>query len=151
MTGCALSSFGGAPIFAQTVPVELRECAGETDNVRRLACYDREMARISEQAQSAPKPAEPSAPQADQFGLPSQQHKQPASTRNLVAQVAQVFERKSGGLSIELDNGQVWQQAESTTGFYVKSGDRVTIAPGALGSFWMTTGSRPAARVRRVR
>jgi hypothetical protein len=83
--------------------------------------------------------------------LANQQHKQPASPRNLVAQVAQVFERKSGGLSIELDNGQVWQQTESTTGFYVKSGDRVTIAPGALGSFWMTAGSRPAARVRRVR
>lgn len=54
-------------------------------------------------------------------------------------------------LSFQLDNGQVWVQNESRSGFPSAVGDPVTIKKGALGSIWLMTGKRWGTRVRRVR
>ena len=43
--------------LAQTVPATLRACTAQTDPTRRLACYDREMARLSTPPAPAPPPA----------------------------------------------------------------------------------------------
>jgi hypothetical protein len=48
--------------WAQTVPDSLRACTTESDPGRRLACYDREMARLSPSSvprRAGPTPAEP--------------------------------------------------------------------------------------------
>ena len=46
--------------LAQTVPASLRACTAESDSSRRLACYDREMARLSPSpAHRAVEPAPP--------------------------------------------------------------------------------------------
>ncbi|HEY2036002.1 MAG TPA: hypothetical protein VGG96_03235 [Steroidobacteraceae bacterium] len=60
----ALSLYG-LPVrcLAQTVPANLRACAAESDPTRRLACYDREMARLTPSpAQRAVEPAPPAPP-----------------------------------------------------------------------------------------
>lgn len=56
-----------AAAFGQGAPAGLRACAAETDSAQRLACYDREMARLGAQ------PARPAAPVAGatQPALPS--------------------------------------------------------------------------------
>lgn len=52
-----------AGVLAQNVPAGLRACTAETDSARRLGCYDREMARLSQPP--APSAAAPSPPKPD--------------------------------------------------------------------------------------
>jgi hypothetical protein len=61
----------GAPagVLAQNVPAGLRACAAVSDSARRLACYDREMARLS--APAAPPAAEQATPTAPGTPTPS--------------------------------------------------------------------------------
>lgn len=48
----------------QTVPASLRACTAQTDPTRRLACYDREMARLSPSPAQRPAEAAPARPAA---------------------------------------------------------------------------------------
>lgn len=50
-----------AAALAQSVPAGLRACAAEADSARRLACYDREMARLSQPPAAPVQPASPDA------------------------------------------------------------------------------------------
>ena len=61
----------GAPlgVLAQNVPAGLRACAAVSDSGRRLACYDREMARLS--APAAPPAAVPATATAPSTPTPS--------------------------------------------------------------------------------
>lgn len=68
-TLCALSLGSlAAPVLAQSVPAGLRACTAESDSARRLACYDREMARLTAPPPSAAAAAAPPA----QAGQPLQ-------------------------------------------------------------------------------
>lgn len=52
--------FGGCAIAADALPPSLRACMSETDAARRLACFDRESARLANDSvarESAPAPA----------------------------------------------------------------------------------------------
>jgi hypothetical protein len=49
------------PCLAQAVPASLRACTAQTDPTRRLACYDREMARLSPSPARRPTEAAPAA------------------------------------------------------------------------------------------
>lgn len=61
-TLCALSLGSlAAPVLAQNVPAGLRACTAESDSARRLACYDREMARLTAPPPSAAAAAAPAA------------------------------------------------------------------------------------------
>lgn len=52
---------------------------------------------------------------------------------------------------IELESGQVWRQAE-TTSFAIDSGDRVEIERGALGAYYLRrVGEGRSIRVKRER
>jgi hypothetical protein len=127
---------------AAQVPPSLRACATEPDDGRRLACYDREMARLPPETSAATNPERRSGLQGE--------HPQASPPRELVARVVKVSPTSSGGLVIELDDGQIWRQAESAPGFDLEPGSQVTIKPGALKSFWLSDGKHPSARVRRV-
>lgn len=48
-----------AAAFAQSAPAALRACAAEADSAKRLACYDREMARLQAAPQQAAGAAKP--------------------------------------------------------------------------------------------
>lgn len=54
--------------MAQTVPESLRACTAVSDPGQRLACYDREMARLS--PSSAPRAAAPAPSKADHAPTP---------------------------------------------------------------------------------
>lgn len=112
------------------LPAELLLCRGETDDARRLACFDREIAR-----------AVPSAEQ--RFGYRGEVaresiEREKAATpalEQLQGKVASMSATPSGDWVITLDNGQVWAQVPTGTRFSLRVGDAVTITPGALGSF----------------
>jgi hypothetical protein len=136
----------------------LRACMQEPDDSRRLACYDREMARLAAAPPPAASPAP--APSPDKtFGLtPEQQQKlQPRATREkaspqtLSSTVSAVGSSGDGRMVITLANGQVWVQGEAYEVFRVSVGDAITIKPGLLGSFHMYAPSGYATRVTRAR
>ncbi len=116
-------------------------------------------------ATQTPSPPPPAAPKSvagsaapEDFGLDAAAIRKkrgepdPTSTAvtQLVARVKSVGHRPTGELSIELDNGQVWAETQRRAGSSVAVGDTVTIRPGKLGSYFLSTHSGFALRVARI-
>lgn len=151
----------------------LSACGKESDDARRLACYDRvtrsqaapttepEQSSPSAAAEPEPKPAEqPVATATDEFGVAGsavarqrsgeqEQQNQP-KVRSISAGVTEVSLRPRGEFVATLDNGQVWKQKDPGQRFPIKPGDRVTINAGLLGSYRMINGAR-SIQVTRVK
>jgi hypothetical protein len=157
LCGCA------ALASAQDLPDSLRACARESDGVRRLACYDKEMAAVAQTKPAKDKTASATgelAP-ADEIGLSQEQVKKLKAKKGMAeaapppkelrAHIAAVTQLPYNRQRITLDNNQVWDQAEDDWGFRAQSGDAVTITSGLLGGFWMATDPRKKVRVVRVR
>jgi hypothetical protein len=70
--------------------------------------------------------------------------------KELTAHLASVSRNSAGREVFTLDNGQVWRQSETRARFEAHAGDAVKIAPGALGSFWLSTDVHNQTRVVRV-
>jgi hypothetical protein len=68
----------------------------------------------------------------------------------IVSTIARLLPRPDNEYAFELDNGQTWEQAESKT-LDVNPHDTVTIQPGMLGAFFMTTQRHQRVRVHRIR
>jgi hypothetical protein len=104
-------------------------------------------------AAAAPKPPD------DNYGLQGQQlqnklkeqHAKPPPLQPLAATVKRVLPRPDNEYAFELDNGQVWEQAESKSNMNIKPQDAVTIVPGSLGSFFLTDGKHLRLRVHRIK
>ena len=151
-----------ARALAQTVPASLRACTAQTDPTRRLACYDRQMARLSTPPAPAPAPAAatpaPAPAAATPAPAPAAATPAPPAPRSPSAHhwVApwKIF---SGGASsavrahvvslqrwpdsmvLHLDNGQTWQQIGRASGdLSLRAGDEVTIEK-HLGSYWLSS------------
>ena len=133
----------------------------------RLKCYDDAMAAlgVARNAKSSPSSAAPAAPKLaagsaapEDFGLDAAAIRKkrgepdPTSTAvtQLVARVKSVGHRPTGELSIELDNGQVWAETQRRAGSSLTVGETVTIRPGKLGSYFLSTHSGFALRVARI-
>jgi hypothetical protein len=174
-------TLGALPAIAaaQSSPDPLDACTKQTDATARLACFDREMQRRHATAPTAPTatsapaatstPATTAAPAAaaaiqqhadENIGLEGTQlHKKlkeqgvepnPEPVKPIVSTIARLLPRPDNEYAFELDNGQTWEQAESKT-LNVSPNDTVTIQPGVLGAFFMTTQRHQRVRVHRIR
>lgn len=153
---CALAALllgTGAVASGATAPVpdSLRACMKQQDVLKRLSCYDGEMAKLVAQAPAAapavPAPAAPvaAAPAAGAAAAPSLGSEQlyksdaaiaaAASESRLTARIAELRTVGAGDALITLDNGQVWRQKEAEAYFPLAVGDTVRIEKGALGSY----------------
>jgi hypothetical protein len=74
----------------------------------------------------------------------------PEPVKPIVSTIARLLPRPDNEYAFELDNGQTWEQAESKT-LNVSPNDTVTIQPGVLGAFFMTTQRHQRVRVHRIR
>jgi hypothetical protein len=74
----------------------------------------------------------------------------PPKAQPLVASVSSVKQYNASEVRVTLTNGQVWQQAESRTGFWLEPGQTVTISPGILGSYFLTNDQHQRVRVKRI-
>jgi hypothetical protein len=74
----------------------------------------------------------------------------PEPVKPIVSTIVRLLPRPDNGYAFELDNGQTWEQAESKT-LNVNPHDTVTIQPGVLGAFFMTTQRHQRVRVHRIR
>jgi hypothetical protein len=68
----------------------------------------------------------------------------------IVSQVTRAISHPDHRYTFFLDNGQVWEQAESRPGLFVDAHETVTISPGVLGAFFMETSRHQNFRVRRI-
>jgi hypothetical protein len=70
--------------------------------------------------------------------------------QTIVSTIARLLPRPNNEYAFELDNGQTWEQAESKA-LDVNPHDAVSIQPGMLGAFFMTTQRHQRVRVHRIR
>jgi hypothetical protein len=150
-----------ATAAAQGSPDPLDACTKETDATARLACFDHEMQRRHATTPPAPASAATNQQHTDEnIGLEGTQlHKKlkeqgvetkPEPIKPIVSTIARLLPRPDNEYAFELDNGQTWEQAESKT-LDVNPHDTVTIQPGMLGAFFMTTQRHQRVRVHRIR
>jgi hypothetical protein len=177
--GLVLACFGLAAglapaVRAQSLQQQVRTCSAETDDARRLSCYDRAAATLdksaapasraaastsnstanSGKAASAPTPAPTAASSDADFGVsegPLAAKKQATGLKEITAVVTSVSVRPRGELLMTLDNGQVWQQNQAVEYFPLNVGDTVKIRSAALGSYLLLTPAKRTAKVTRVR
>lgn len=159
----------GAVAAAQGLPPELRQCMAETADAVRLACFDREAARLATEpglataaatsAATPPVPAPPALTPEQRFGLRGDVARETLERERAAKQELDRLEAKVTGVAlgptgdwvVTLDNGQVWAQVPSGMRFTIRVGDPVTISPAALGSYLLAVESGRSVRVRRRR
>jgi len=147
---------------AQAPESGLMACRAEADDTRRLACYDREIDRTSQQPVSGEAvPAAPPAPSAtpeERFGRTGEMSREENDRRaqaardltELNATVIEIWTRADGLMVFTLDNGQIWKQIRPDSLFRLKTGDKVKIQPAALGSFLLSGPFKRSTRVTRT-
>ena len=150
---------------AQAPPPAVVACMNEHDPTQRLACYDREVPRAvaatrppgSTPASAAAPAAQSTAAEVDAFGMTTQIQRQqtgasaPPRLDKLTARITAVSLKPRGEFIVTLDNGQVWEEAETTSHLPLRAGDDITIKRGMLGAFYMSSQQVLGLRVKRVR
>ncbi|MCH9691083.1 MAG: hypothetical protein K0U59_03290 [Gammaproteobacteria bacterium] len=132
--GCLLASYTAT---AKTLPEQLKICAAVSADDKRLACYDTLSNSLMARAEH-------------QFGIEAEQLVNDTS-KHLTSTIANSRKGAYGKLTITLANGQVWRQTASSLGSW-KSGEKVEIKRGALGSFLMRKHSGgKSVRVKRIK
>jgi hypothetical protein len=141
-----LLAFVSAPAGALTDPLAsgLRRCAAETDQVKRLACFDA-------LASTLPKV------EADQFGLTADiaRKRDPAGERQaddavLPSKILALRQGRRGEWIFTLDNQQIWDQTEAEPNKRFEIGEAVHIEHGAMGSLWLAADKGRKTRVKRI-
>lgn len=151
----ALASAGNA----SDIGIEFGRCRHVVDATARLACYDA-IPYVAAQAtgpasapSAATRPADPpSAPRSalDRFGLVG---RSPADElQSIASSVGADFSGWGPNERIRLDNGQVWEVVDGSSGSVGPANRKITVRRGALGSFFLDfEGLNSSPRVRRIR
>lgn len=163
-----------APIaHADSLPAGIRACALESDSLKRLVCFDREVARYSSQpstgdAKQVPPASPPARDLRSQATTPkvppgppredqSESGDQPAvaaappapakAPRHIAARIVSI-EDFPDAIVVHLDNEQVWEQIqEASAGVSLHAGDTVSIDR-EMGSYWLSGRGGTAVKVR---
>ncbi len=153
---------------AQSTSDALVACAGETDDARRLRCFDAVVADLRRApaapaaavaaTASAPQPAAPpqtpalSVSREDRFGARGDlDPERREGLKEITGKVTEVGARPHGQIVVTLDNGQVWAERSASSKIKVKVGDTVRVESGALGSFVLIAPNGRSSKVARVR
>jgi hypothetical protein len=139
-------------------------CRHVQDTTSRLACFDRETAKLQTSSESRePAPviiAAPPPPNAQQqFGLSEGTlaarelavGARPTPASKITAHLAQVGGSADGRLVFTLDNDQVWKQIAGQGELLAKQGDAVTISRGWLNSYNLLLENGRSCKVQRVK
>lgn len=152
---------------------KLMECADVANETERLACYDRETARIQAPASAAPVVQEvaPAAPQAatvatsktdappanvDDFGKDEkmrreEREEESGPVKEIHAVIVSIEQSRYGKRTFTLDNGQVWTEKFVMKAMRLESGDTVRIKSGSLGSYKLYGSGKVSTKVERRR
>jgi hypothetical protein len=135
-------------------------CRAETDDSRRLACYDKTVAAMAQAEGSGElvtlDRAQRQAVRRQAFGLtmPSfsifDRGEQPKDLDNLAVTIAEAHKDREDKWVVRLDDGAVWRQIDDTDLYHgPHAGSKAVITRGLLGSFFMKIDGSDAMRVRR--
>ncbi len=124
----------------------LRRCARESDEHRRLDCFDA-------LARTVP------AMKTDQFGMTAEiAHKRqlaapyrPQEAEVLAGKIAALRQASHGEWIFTLDNQQTWIEAQAQDRIRFKVGEAVHIEYGAMGSLWLAADKGRKTKVKRIR
>jgi hypothetical protein len=124
---------------SESLPESVRACAQESDAGRRLACYDKEVARLNQ-----PPGQGKDSQTEDRFGAEGklQANGAVAKLDKLEAHIGAISHRPDGKLVLRLVNDQIWEQTEYGPDLRLQEGDLVQIRRGVLGAYWLSAHSR---------
>ena len=140
----------------------LLACRTVADPAARLACFDRESARLlpapAATATSAAPAAIPASNTKENFGLSEgavakkevDSGARPKELSSIDAHIVAVSVTGVGLTTFTLDNGQVWRQLSAEGDLLAKPGDPVTVSRGAFRSYWLQTKSGRGCKVTRI-
>lgn len=121
-----------------------QSCRSITDDMQRLACYDRWADRSAQQAEETVAGENPR--HTAQFGRPARHIQE-----SLSAHLSKDLMALDGHTLLPLDNGQVWQQIDGAKVVFRARHSAVIIRRGLFNSYLMhIKGLNRAIRVRRV-
>jgi hypothetical protein len=169
----------GPAVCSASDPVTaILACRALADSAARLACFDRESARLAPAAASAsasspaatmpapaatpPAAAPPGAPPVSDskanFGLPESTIAQkemdaglrPKQLSKVEAHLTSVSVTGTGLATFALDNGQVWRQLSAEGDMLGRVGDPVTVSRGVFSSYWLQLKNGRGCKVTRV-
>jgi hypothetical protein len=152
------------PAWSQTqeLPESLGACISETDDARRLACYDREVPKIAAADVGVVQDRSPIedavSPQQripeEEFGLTAEMQRKNRNPDEeldeIRATILSISRRRSGARVFSLDNGQVWAEKSEERRLRLDSGDSVRIEAASLGSFKLFGSGKYSTRVSRI-
>jgi hypothetical protein len=148
----------------QPLPPALADCVKLTRDTLRLACFDREVAKLivnggtaDKESHAAGAASAPALTPEQKLGLSKQSIEKLESSAGhapepteLHAHIAHVSSDGLGHMLFVLDNAQVWRQADADFNFIARSGDAATISPGAMGSYWLSVNAHSGIKVKRL-
>lgn len=141
---------------AETIPASVRACTQETDSLKRLICFDREIARYTGQPAAtqggtvSPAPPASAASANRPLATPSaatEPAAAPSKPKHISAHIVSI-ESFPDSMVIHLDNNEIWQQIqEASSDPNLRVGDTVTIDR-EMGAYWLSAGNGSAIKVR---
>jgi hypothetical protein len=150
---------------AEAQPAGLQRCPSIEDPAARLACFDAAMPPTSAAARSLPaqgvsasraaapgetsgRAGEPAAGRAA-FGFPARQVGD--EIQSIESMTVPGFREWGPNSRIRLDNGQVWQVIDGSSGSLLSIPSKVTITKGVWGAYFMSFQERNwSPKVKRV-
>jgi hypothetical protein len=132
---------------------DVRRCRMITDNMARLNCYDTLLLPLPSgtlaRSSDAPLPGEiVPVPAVALFGM---EHQSDRQVKEISSRIVGNFEGWGPRSRFRLENGQVWQISDESSGVYALKSPRVKIARAVLGGFEMEIeGANRAPRVKRL-
>ena len=150
-TGLALLAAGHVALRAQPTDVleaEVLRCSAVESPDARLACFDRAVEPFVATDVTADGPVAAAADEPD-FG--AEQLRNDEDADDLTTRLAGSFTGWDGDTLFRLENGQLWQQIDSSYLYSRSESPRVTIRRAAFGSYLLQVeGIGRTVRVRRL-
>lgn len=154
---------GSAPCLAADSLASLLACRDIPQATARLACFDRESARLAASRSHAAVHAERHRTAALEprhtFGLPEgtisareiSAGVRPKPLSHLSSRIARISTTADGRRIFTLDNGQTWVELERDDALLARPAEAVRISRQLFGSYWMELQSGRGCKVARVR
>ncbi|OFC69764.1 hypothetical protein [Alteromonas confluentis] len=175
IAGAVLLTIVSSASQAETVVEAMQECRNESNDLKRLICFDNvaESMNIFAGADQSvddvanARPAQ--APVVAATSAPASSNTQAASApqqgptfgmemnteslqKSMSATVTEVSSSPRGDFIITLDNGMVWRQNGESANYKMKVGDGITIERGFMNAFYLTKEGRSGrVNVRRIK